>query len=243
MGGCRVIAKRNLHWRRGPTAERDSDANDVDLEGVDARRYGPFTDGATALLGEERSRAAVERHGVWSFSRWWLARAVVCAILASTVAATARADVVSVKLLTRALAATPLIKRDASLSGTLNGWPYYNVRGRSLGGFVADAEVDYGYASNGADLLIVPLESGGSGGVFTTLVFTSIRRHPRLVGTIASPGGHLSVFIRRGEVTAQSPVYGPDDPNCCPSALSYAQYAFDGLRLTRRQVYTLKLAK
>lgn len=63
----------------------------------------------------------------------------------------------------------------------------------------------------------MPLGSGGSGGVFSTLLFTSLAAKPRFIGVIPSKDGHLDVHIERGQIIVRTPIYGAGDPNCCPS--------------------------
>jgi hypothetical protein len=43
----------------------------------------------------------------------------------------------------------------------------------------------------------------------------------RFVGTLPSAAGHLGVSLEGGRIVIRTPVYGANDPNCCPSALHY----------------------
>ena len=100
---------------------------------------------------------------------------------------------------------------------------------------------DYGYLKNGQDLLIVPLGSGGSGGVFYALLFTGVTSsRPRFVGYVPSTGGHLDAHIAEGRLVVSTPNYGPGDPNCCPSGHTVTTYALNGITLAKIESHTEK---
>lgn len=97
--------------------------------------------------------------------------------------------------------------------------PYVNIRSApegTIGGYLAPEGARDGTLRDGTYVLAVPLDSGGSGGVFTQVIFAG-----RSVSSIAyvgylGSGGHLSVTIDGGVIVAQLPYYGDDSPNCCP---------------------------
>ncbi len=115
---------------------------------------------------------------------------------------------------------------DASISD-----PYYVVDNSDAQGFVDDDSLDYGYLANGADVFIVPLGSGGSGGVFFTLLFTSVATKPHFVGYVPSPSGHLDVHIDEGKIMVTTPIYRGNDPNCCPSGHHIINYTLSDGKL------------
>ena len=84
--------------------------------------------------------------------------------------------------------------------------------------------LSYGFLHDGQDLLIVPLGSGGSGGVFVDLLFTSVMSKPYFIGVVPSEPGHLQVSIADGQILVETPVYKATDPNCCPSAKHFIRY-------------------
>lgn len=43
-------------------------------------------------------------------------------------------------------------------------------------------------------------------------------------------GGNLGLGLDAGDPIESRPVYAPDDPHCCPSALAYVRLHFDGVR-------------
>jgi len=71
--------------------------------------------------------------------------------------------------------------------------------------------------SDGTSAIAVPLESEGSGGIFTQLVFARTGDRPYAYAGVIGSGGHLDVRITGGEIVAALPYYGPNDQNCCPS--------------------------
>lgn len=74
--------------------------------------------------------------------------------------------------------ATAQLEIDASVSSSAfdsKAHPYVEVRGvpegETVGGFLMSERAHEGALAGREDVLIVPLESGGSGGVFTQIVF------------------------------------------------------------------------
>lgn len=99
-----------------------------------------------------------------------------------------------------------------------NGRPEFQVKGAEGAGFVMPELVDDGFLANGQEVLIVPLVSGGSGGIFTTLLWTRVGNAWNFVGPLQSGAGHLAVYIVSGKLNVVTPIYKANDPNCCPSA-------------------------
>ncbi|GAC1356662.1 MAG: hypothetical protein NVSMB31_17280 [Vulcanimicrobiaceae bacterium] len=133
------------------------------------------------------------------------------------------------------VAATPQItaasKRDSE------GRTTYSVQGAQVGGFIVPDMVDDGYLADGHEVLIVPLASGGSGGVFTTLLWTRTGNAWRFVGYIPS-NGHLNVHIEQGALHVITPVYATGEPNCCPSKHHYVRYTLSGIHLKQLEEFT-----
>jgi hypothetical protein len=138
----------------------------------------------------------------------------------------ARADIVPTARLLRIIRANP------PLAATANDgrWWVSLAKGGDEAGYLDPTIVDYGYQRDGADVLIVPLPSGGSGGVFTTLIFTRVRTKPAYAGKIESQG-HLDVFLAQGVINARTPVYGPHDPQAAPSGHKTVRYRVRGTNL------------
>jgi hypothetical protein len=104
--------------------------------------------------------------------------------------------------------------------------------GDSNGGYLdADFSIQ-GPLSNGETALAIPLESGGSGGVFTQLVFARMKDGARFVyaGHIDS-SGHLGIIVSHGQIIARMPDYGPHDANCCPSKFFIQKYDIENGKL------------
>jgi hypothetical protein len=105
--------------------------------------------------------------------------------------------------------------------------PYVRVAGveNFPGGFIDPEFASIGRTSGGMQIMAVPLESGGSGGVFTQLIFAQNDEFskPYFAGYITS-GGHLAVNVAYHGIVAVSPHYGPNDPNCCPSRYDTRTY-------------------
>jgi len=115
----------------------------------------------------------------------------------------------------------------------IGGRPYVSVKGDGDAlGYLDAAALDYGYQIDKTDVLIVPLVSGGSGGVFTTLIFSTVSRQPKYVGKIDS-NGHLDVHLSQGVIDAVTPTYGPNDPQSHPSGHHTDRYAVHGGKLVK----------
>ena|SRR5215469_13044808 len=113
-----------------------------------------------------------------------------------------------------------------------NGLKCYSVRGTTVQGFVNETIEDDGFLANGQEVLIVPLVSGGSGGVFNTLLYTRSGHDPyRFVGYVPSKDGHLDVYLDEGRLIVVTPVYKDSDAQCCPSSRSVKAYTLDGIKL------------
>jgi hypothetical protein len=111
--------------------------------------------------------------------------------------------------------------------------PYVRVVGtEGSGGFIDADFASAGIVAPGVRVIAVPLESGGSGGVFTQLIFaqSNLGGRPFFAGTIGS-GGHLLVNVGYHGIEAILPKYGPNDPNCCPSHYLVQTYAIADKRL------------
>jgi hypothetical protein len=109
---------------------------------------------------------------------------------------------------------------------------FYEVKGTQASGFAIPALIDDGFLTNGQEVLIVPLDSGGSGGVFATLLYTRALGKPwQYVGYVPSPNGHLNVHIEQGTLVSITPIYASGDPNCCPSKQHHVRYSLVGTKL------------
>ncbi len=109
---------------------------------------------------------------------------------------------------------------------------YVSVKGvEGATGWIDPDTAQIGELANGQQVMIVPIESGGSGGVFTTLLFTKLAGKTRFVGTIPSQSGHLDVYLDSGRIIVKTPIYKASDPNCCPSGHHYERATLNGIRL------------
>lgn len=109
--------------------------------------------------------------------------------------------------------------------------PFVNIRNApegTIGGYLVPEGAHDGALRDGTYVLAVPLDSGGSGGTFTQIVFAGrTAQTVSYVGYIQS-GGHLSVSVADGAIIAQFPYYGDDSPNCCPKKYVVQTYSVHG---------------
>ena len=168
-------------------------------------------------------------------------RAAVCAALLFTVSGDARAATLA--QLDAWLSSSPKIVREKPPATGAKLPRYISVKGADGStGWVDPSLVTDGFLANGQRVMIVPIDSGGSGSVFTALLFTQIGGATRFAGTLPSPAGHLGVSLEGGRIVIRTPVYGASDPNCCPSALHYERATLRGTRLVIEDRWDVKLA-
>jgi hypothetical protein len=108
--------------------------------------------------------------------------------------------------------------------------PYVNVRNApegTVGGYLVPEGAHDGTLHDGSYVLALPLDSGGSGGVFTQLIFAGHGPTALTYAGYLESAGHLSVSVQDGVIVAQLPYYGDDSPNCCPKKYVVQTY---GLR-------------
>jgi len=117
------------------------------------------------------------------------------------------------------------------------GTRYVSVAGADVEGSIDPAEARRGFLNNNQEVMIVPIESGGTGAVFDTLLFTRLGGRTRFVGIIPSPNGHLHVMLSGGVIVVRVPIYKTGDPNCCPSGFHWERDTLRGLRLVKLKEY------
>ena len=92
------------------------------------------------------------------------------------------------------------------------------------GGYLDPEDAHAGVLADGTSILAIPLESGGTGGVFTQIVFQRKNGQPfAYVGYLGSEA-HLAVTVANGAIVARFPKYSDSDANCCPSKLTIQTY-------------------
>ena len=89
---------------------------------------------------------------------------------------------------------------------------------------------------DGVEEAVVSVASGGTAGNLAVFVFgygpgglsELLREHP----PDEALGGHIRARVESGQLILSWPIYGPDDPNCCPSqGFRVRYYLWDGSAL------------
>ena len=84
------------------------------------------------------------------------------------------------------------------------------IVGPDVWGLVDGKQITEGCLRGGVPVVIVPVISGGSGGVFRTLIYVASRRGPGFLTTL-SGGGNMRVTVEDGLLVERSLRYkGPD---------------------------------
>lgn len=93
---------------------------------------------------------------------------------------------------------------------------------------------------DGVDDAVVPISSGGTLGDVAFLVLAPAGDGARTLLKEAPAGGSggLAVNVVDGQVVMTQPVYGAEDPNCCPSELRKTTYVWDGTTFAVQSVKT-----
>jgi hypothetical protein len=162
-----------------------------------------------------------------------LALGVPCALAAVPAGAATTAEVDSW------LASTTKVVRTAPPGG-MRLTPraeHVSVAGANVEGWIDPDEARRGRLANGQEVMIVPVESGGSGAAFDALLFTRLAGRVRFVGLIPSPNGHLDVALSHGAIVVRTPVYKAGDANCCPSGFHWERDTLRGMTLVKLKEY------
>ncbi|HEV2641303.1 MAG TPA: hypothetical protein VGT98_01280 [Candidatus Elarobacter sp.] len=116
---------------------------------------------------------------------------------------------------------------------------WVHVTGTEVSGWIDPTAVDHGFLANDQEVMLVPIQSGGSGAVFQTLLFTRTGGRLQFVGIIPSRIGHLNVALSAGEILVRIPIYKPNDANCCPSGFHYERDTLRGITLVKLGTYDI----
>ena len=98
-------------------------------------------------------------------------------------------------------------------------------------GAVSTREVVYAdLTEDGVEEAIVPLDAQGSAADVAIAVF-GYDEVGVLRPLLLHRGQHLAFKVTAGKLTITEPVYGPGEPNCCPSGSVVIGYRWDGQAL------------
>lgn len=95
-------------------------------------------------------------------------------------------------------------------------------------GAASKSEVLYAdLTGDGKEEAVVPLYSGGSAGDVAVAIY-GYDAHGALSLLYYRTGQHLLVALKSGQLELTEPIYGPNDPNCCPSGKKVSVVRWDG---------------
>lgn len=81
---------------------------------------------------------------------------------------------------------------------------------------------------DGAEEAVVPVSSGGTGGNIAYAVFGYRDGDLEEILQVKPEAGRVMVSVEDGVLVETQPIYGPEDPLCCPSQLRHTYYRWDG---------------
>jgi hypothetical protein len=100
------------------------------------------------------------------------------------------------------------------------------------GEYVQENVIYADLSEDGVDDAVVPISSGGTLGNVGFIVLTPTEGGTAtLLRELPSESGGIALNVVDGELIALEPVFGPDDPECCPSMLRQTTYAWNGAAL------------
>lgn len=101
------------------------------------------------------------------------------------------------------------------------------------GGEVSDDAIIFAdLTGDGEEEAVVPVSSGGTAGDLAYFVYTMRDGELELLLSVIPETGRVQVELdAEGRLVDREPVYGPDDPECCPSRVRTRVYEWDGARL------------
>ena len=112
----------------------------------------------------------------------------------------------------------------------------------STGGQFVQSSVIYGdLTGDGVEEAVVPIASGGTLGNIAYVVLTQTDGGVmQLFASTPDPesAGGVDVSVENGQLVETRPIYGPTDPNCCPSQLRTTIYAWDGSKFAQQSTNT-----
>jgi hypothetical protein len=165
--------------------------------------------------------------------------ALFAALSLLPVGARAQAQAPTVEQIVTLVQGSPQLRIDETLfssSSDAKTHPYVNIRNApegTMGGYLVPEGAHAGVLSDGTYALAVPLESEGSGGIFTQVVFAGKSASALTLAGYIESAGHLGVEIDGGSIVATLPYYGDDSPNCCPKKYIVQTYTVRDGRLVK----------
>jgi hypothetical protein len=111
----------------------------------------------------------------------------------------------------------------------------------AMGGQYVQTGVIYAdLTGDGVDEAVVPISSGGTLGDLAFLVLTPSGGGTKTLLKEVPLGGSggLAVAVVDGQIVMTQPLYGPDDPACCPSALRKTTYVWNGTAFVAQSIKT-----
>jgi hypothetical protein len=98
-------------------------------------------------------------------------------------------------------------------------------------GGIATPSISYGdITGDGRSEVVVPIFSGGTAGDIAYYVLGVVGGRVRMLRAV-NDTYKVVVSIRSGKVVERVPIFGPRDPNCCPSRVTTTVFRWNGSRL------------
>jgi hypothetical protein len=100
---------------------------------------------------------------------------------------------------------------------------------KGTGGRLLPEEIVFAdLTGDGAEEAVVPISSGGTGGNIAYVVFGYRNGELEEILEVKPEAGRVMMRVENGVLVETQPIYGPEDPLCCPSQLRHTYYRWDG---------------
>jgi hypothetical protein len=114
------------------------------------------------------------------------------------------------------------------------------------GGEILEEQVIFSDLTGNGELeAVVPISSGGSAGNVAYAVFAYDDGELTALLSVRPESGSVAVAVEGGVLKETQPLFGPEDPLCCPAQLQNTYYRWDGQELVveRQEVIDNPTAK
>lgn len=109
------------------------------------------------------------------------------------------------------------------------------------GEYVQENVVYADLTDDGVDDAVVPIASGGTLGNLAFIVLTPVEGGTSvLLKEQPAQSGGIALDVVDGKLVTLEPVFGPDDPECCPSMLRKTTYGWNGAALALEDEETVE---
>jgi hypothetical protein len=130
----------------------------------------------------------------------------------------------------KVLQSDPNLERESIPSPVGDLWVRFQVA--KVEGYPLLQDVQYGdLDGDGQDEAVIPLDSGGTGGIIGFLIYRQAPNGPQIA--TAKAGQKLQIQVSSGKLAVTEAIFAGWEPNCCPSSLLVSDFRLEQNQLVR----------